>query len=159
MELAQRVEPLRDCLASDRLMRHTLGGQAPCRDTEVLAELSGQSGPVLLRAVGQRREGGHGHGLAANPAGQGVNQPRPGPDALEVQQALTRTTEPVPQEADRGRLVAGSGEEVEMIRAQRPVSHDPNAQHRVPLLQGEATEEVCSVDDQKEVAAWPTGPG
>ena len=46
-----------------------------------------------------------------------------------------------------------------MIRAQRPVSHHPNAEHRVALLQGEAAEEVRPVDDQKEVAARSTGPG
>ena len=46
-----------------------------------------------------------------------------------------------------------------MIRAQRPVSHHPNAEHRMALLQGEATKEVRPVDDQKEVAARSTGPG
>jgi hypothetical protein len=46
-----------------------------------------------------------------------------------------------------------------MIRAQRPVSHHPDAQHRAALLHGEATEKARSVDDQKEVAARPTGPG
>ena len=45
-----------------------------------------------------------------------------------------------------------------MIRAQR-LSHHPDAQHRVGLLQGEATQEVRSVHDQNEVAARPTGPG
>ena len=46
-----------------------------------------------------------------------------------------------------------------MVRAQRPVSHHPNAQHRVARLQGEATEEARPVDDQKEVAARSAGPG
>ena len=46
-----------------------------------------------------------------------------------------------------------------MIRAQRPVSHHPDAQHRVAPLQGEAAEEVPPVDDQKEVAARSAGPG
>ena len=45
-----------------------------------------------------------------------------------------------------------------MIRAQRP-SHHPKAQHRVALLQGEATQEVRPVDDQKEMAVRSTGPG
>ena len=46
-----------------------------------------------------------------------------------------------------------------MIRAQRPVSHHPDAQQRVALLQGEATKELLPVDNQKEVAARSTGPG
>ena len=45
-----------------------------------------------------------------------------------------------------------------MIRAQRPVSHHPDASHRVALLQGEAAEEVRPVDDQKEMAARSAGP-
>jgi len=45
-----------------------------------------------------------------------------------------------------------------MIWAQRP-SHHPDAEHRAALLQGQATKEVCPVDDQKEVTARPTGPG
>jgi len=46
-----------------------------------------------------------------------------------------------------------------MIRAQRPVSHHPNAQHRVALLQGETTEKERPVDDQEEVAPRSTSPG
>jgi hypothetical protein len=45
------------------------------------------------------------------------------------------------------RLVAGGDKQIEMIRAQRPVSHHPNAQRRVPLLQGEAAEKVRLVHD------------
>ena len=78
---------------------------------------------------------------------------------LRSKQALTRTTEPFPEKADHRRLVAGGGEQVEMIRAQRPVAHHPDAQHRVALLQGEATEEAPPVDDQEEVAARSARPG
>jgi hypothetical protein len=46
-----------------------------------------------------------------------------------------------------------------MIRAQRPVSHHPNARHPVALLQGETTKELRSVDDENEVATGPTRPG
>jgi len=159
VELAQDVETLEDGPASDRLMRHAFGREALGADTEVLAELRGQGGPVRLWAVGQGREGSHNHGLAANVARQGFDQPRPGPDAFEVQEALTRTTEPVPEEADHRRFVAGGGKQVEMIRAERAVSHHPDAKHRVASLQGETTEEVRPVDDQKEVAARSTGPG
>lgn len=68
------------------------------------------------------------------------------------------TTEPVPDEADHRRLAAGSSEQIEMIGAQRPVSHHPNAQQRMPFLHGEATEEeVRPVNDKKEVAAGPAG--
>jgi hypothetical protein len=55
--------------------------------------------------------------------------------------------------------VTGNGEQVEMIRAQRPVSHHPDAEHPVALLHGEATEKMRPVDDQKEVAPRPTGRG
>ena len=140
-------------------MSHAFGREAVGGPTEIPTELRGQGGPVGLCAVGQRREGGHGHRFAANMAGQGFDQPRPGPDAPEVQEAPTRTTEPVPEEADHGGLVTGGGQQVEMIRAQRPVSHHPDARHRVALLQGEAAEEPRIVDDQKEVAARATGPG
>ena len=57
-------------------MRHAFGREALGADTEVLAELRGQGGPVRLWAVGQGREGGHdNHGLTANAAGQGFGQP------------------------------------------------------------------------------------
>ena len=46
-----------------------------------------------------------------------------------------------------------------MIRAQRPVTHHPDAQHRMARLHGEATKEVRPVDNQKEVAAGSAGPG
>ena len=46
-----------------------------------------------------------------------------------------------------------------MIRAQRPVSHHPDASHRVALLHGEAAEETRPVDDQEEVTAGSAGPG
>ena len=46
-----------------------------------------------------------------------------------------------------------------MIRAQRPVAHHPDAQQRMALLQGEATEEAPAVDDEEEVAAGSAGPG
>ena len=75
VELAQDVEAWQDCPAPDRLMSHAFGCEALGGDPEVLAELGGQSGPVRLRAAGQGSEGGHGHGLAANSAGQGVDQP------------------------------------------------------------------------------------
>jgi hypothetical protein len=75
VELAQDVEALGDCPAPDRLMRHAFGREALGGDTEVLAELPGQGGPVRLWAVGQGREGGHDHGLAANAARQGFDQP------------------------------------------------------------------------------------
>ena len=65
VELAQGVETLEDRPASDRLMRHAFGRDALGGDTEVPAEQRGQGGPVRFRAVGQWREGGHGHGLAA----------------------------------------------------------------------------------------------
>jgi hypothetical protein len=55
--------------------------------------------------------------------------------------------------------VAGGGEQVEMIRAQRPVSHHPDAEHRAALLQGEATEEARPINNQKKVTARSTGPG
>jgi hypothetical protein len=75
VELAQGVEALEDCPASDRLMRHAFSREALGGDTEVPAELRGQGGPVRLWAVGQGREGSHGHRLAANAAGQGFDQP------------------------------------------------------------------------------------
>jgi hypothetical protein len=117
MELAQAIEALQDCLASDRLMRHAFGREALGGDTEVLAELPGQSGSVRLWAIGQGRERGHGHGLAADAPGQSFYQSRPGPDALEVQEAPTRTTEPLTDETDHGHLVTGGGEQVKMIWA------------------------------------------
>jgi hypothetical protein len=55
--------------------------------------------------------------------------------------------------------VAGGGEQVEMIRAQRPVSHYPHAEAWMALLHGEAAEELRPVDNQKEVAARSAGPG
>src|SRR5215469_11498926 len=55
--------------------------------------------------------------------------------------------------------MAGGGEQVKMVRAQRPVSHYPNASRQVALLHGEATEEARPVDDQKELTARPTGRG
>ena len=140
-------------------MCHAFGREALGRDTEVLAELPGQGGSVRLRAVGQGGEWGHGHELPTNAPGQGFGQSRPGPDALEVQEARTRTTEPVPEEADHHRLVTGDREQVEVIRAQRPAAHHSNAQHRVACLHGETTKEVCLVGDQQEVAARSTGPG
>jgi hypothetical protein len=75
VELAQDVETWQDRPAPDRLMRHAFGREALGGDPEVLAELGGQGDPVCLRAAGQGREGGHGHRLAANSAGQGVDQP------------------------------------------------------------------------------------
>ena len=74
MELAQGVEALPDGPASDRPMDHAFGREALGGDTEVLAELPGQGGSVRLGAVGQGREGSHGHGLAADAPGQGINQ-------------------------------------------------------------------------------------
>jgi hypothetical protein len=75
MELPQDVEALADSLAPDRPMRHSLDCEALGGDPEVLAELSGQTRPVHLRAAGQRREGRDNHRLAANAAGQGFDQP------------------------------------------------------------------------------------
>ena len=75
VELAQGVKAFQDCPAPDRLMRHAFGREALGGNTEVLAELRGQGSPVRLRAAGQGREGGHDHGLAANAAGQGFDQP------------------------------------------------------------------------------------
>jgi hypothetical protein len=75
VELAQGVEVLPDCLAPDHLMRHAFGREALGRSTEIPTELPGQGGPVRLWAVGQGREGSHGHRLAANAAGQGFDQP------------------------------------------------------------------------------------
>jgi hypothetical protein len=46
-----------------------------------------------------------------------------------------------------------------MIRAQRPVSHHPDAQHRMALLQSEAAEKPHPVDDEKEVTVRSGGPG
>jgi hypothetical protein len=74
MELAQGIETLPDSPAADRLMRHAFGSEALGGDTEVLAELPGQGGSVRLRAVGQGREWGHGHGLTANAPGQSFGQ-------------------------------------------------------------------------------------
>jgi hypothetical protein len=74
MELAQSVEALPDGPAADHPMRHAFGREAPGGDTEVLAELPGQGGSVRLWAVGQGREWGHGHGLAANAPRQSFGQ-------------------------------------------------------------------------------------
>jgi hypothetical protein len=74
MEFAQGVETLPDSPAADHLMRHAFGSEALGGDTEVLAELPGQGGPVRLWAAGQGREWGHGHGLAANAPGQSFGQ-------------------------------------------------------------------------------------
>jgi len=52
--------------------------------------------------------------------------------------------------------VARDGKQVEVIRAQRPVTHHPNAQHRVARLHGKATKKVRPVGDQEEVAARST---
>jgi len=153
VELAQSVEALHDGRASDRLMRHAFGREALGGDSEVLAELRVQGGAVRLWTVGQGRERGNGHQLAVNASGKRLDQSRPGPDAPEVQEAVTRTTEPVPEQADHDSFVAGSGEQVEMIRAQRTVSHHPDAEHRMPVLDSETTNEVHPLDDQDEVAA------
>jgi len=75
VEFAQGVKALEDCPASDRLMCHAFGREALGGYPEVSAELRGQGGPVRLWAVGQGREGSHGHGLAAHAAGQGFDQP------------------------------------------------------------------------------------
>ena len=75
MEFPQDVEVLRDGLATDGPMFHAFGREALGGDPEILAELGGQACPVRLWAVGQGREGGHGHGLEANAAGQGFDQP------------------------------------------------------------------------------------
>src|SRR5215468_1491539 len=53
VEFAQDVEALPDLPASDRLMRHAFCCEAFGGDTEVLAELRGQGGPVRLWTVGQ----------------------------------------------------------------------------------------------------------
>jgi len=68
-------------------------------------------------------------------------------------------TEPVPEEADHPGLVAGDGQEVEMVRAQQAVPHDTDARQAMALLQGEATEELFAVHDQQEVAVGATGSG
>ena len=125
VKVAQGVEAPENRRTSDRPMSDAFGRKAVGGTTEVATELRGQGGTVGLHAVGQRYEGGHGHRLPANTAGQGFDQPRPGPDTLEVQEAPSRTTEPVPEEADHLGLVAGGGQQVEMIRAQRTVSHHP----------------------------------
>jgi hypothetical protein len=78
---------------------------------------------------------------------------------LRVQDALTRTTEPVPEGAYHRRLVAGDGQQVAMIRTQRPVTHRENAQHRMALLQYEATKEPRPVENQKESGDWVRRPG
>ena len=65
---------------------------------------------------------------------------------------------PVPEEIDHGDLVTGGGQEIEMIRTQRPVPHHTEARQPVALLQGEAAEELRVVDDQQEVAVRATGP-
>jgi hypothetical protein len=56
-------------------MRHAFGLEALGGAPEVRAELLGQGSSVRLWAVGQRRERGHGHGLAVNGAGQPLDQP------------------------------------------------------------------------------------
>jgi hypothetical protein len=75
VKFAQDVQALKDCPASDRLMRHAFGREALGGDTEVPAELRGQGRPVRLWAARQGSEGGHGHGFAADAAGQGFDQP------------------------------------------------------------------------------------
>ena len=64
----------------------------------------------------------------------------------------------MPEEVDDDGLVTGGGQEIEVIRTQRPVPHHTEARQRVALLQGEAAEELRVVDDQKEVAASAAGP-
>ena len=158
MELAQDVEAGEDGGAPERPMTHSFGFQAVGGLAQIPTELLGQGRPECLCAVGQRRVGGRGHRFTAHAARQGLDQASPGSDAPEVQEAA-RATEPVPEEADHRGLVAGGGQEVEMVRAQRAVPHDTDARQAMALLQGEAAEELFAVDDQQEVAVGATGPG
>jgi hypothetical protein len=75
VEFAQGVQALQDCLATDRLMRHAFSREALGGAPEVRAELLGQGSSVRLWAVRQRRERSHGHRLAVNAVGQGLDQP------------------------------------------------------------------------------------
>ena len=133
--------------------REALGG-----DTEVLAELRGQGGPVRLWAVGQRCEGGHGHRLAADAAGQGFDQLDPARTPLRSKRRSPGRHSQSLGGADHRRFAAGGGEQVEMIRAQRPpITRTLSIGRRFSKARP-ATQEVRPVDDQKEVAARSTGP-
>src|SRR5208282_5280074 len=105
-------EAREDRMAPDRPMTHPLGLEAAGGFSEIPTELRGQGGPVGLGAVGQGGEGGRGHWLAAHAAWKGFDQTGPGSDAPEVQETATRTTEPVPEEADHGGLVTGVGQQI-----------------------------------------------
>ena len=76
-------------------------------------------------------------------------------DAFEVQKAAAGTTEPVPEEADHRGLVAGSGQQIKMIRG-RPVPHHPDARPQVvALLESETADQSRALHNEKEVAVGP----